>query len=80
MTEPDDAVFVRIGPREIYDKLELVHADVQALKRESADTRSDVDRHDDRLTTIERWRYGIGAALLTAITSVGITAARSIGA
>ncbi|KAF4408649.1 hypothetical protein [Streptomyces lycii] len=71
----DEPPFVRIGAREIYDKLEAVHADVQELKR----TAADIEKHEARLNALERWRYGVGAALVTAITSAAITAARSIG-
>jgi hypothetical protein len=80
MSEDEDITIVRVTGREIYDKLSAVHADLQEVKRSTTLSAEIQREHSQRLTALERWRYSAGAALLTAVVSMGVTIARSIGA
>lgn len=77
---PDDLGVVTVGAREIYDELVAMRTDV----RDSLRTHQVVDKtltdHEDRLRTLERWKYSIPVALVTAVISAGVTLYTKTGA
>jgi hypothetical protein len=63
-----DPLGVTIGAREIYDELVGMREDVRGLALHSEATRATLADHEDRLRTIERWKYAVP---LTAFLGVG---------
>ncbi|MCX4687303.1 hypothetical protein OG401_23875 [Kitasatospora purpeofusca] len=63
-----DPLGVTIGAREIYDELVGMRGDVRGLSQHNEATRATLADHEDRLRTIERWKYAVP---LTAFLGVG---------
>lgn len=66
MVHREHAEGVRIGIREIYDKIVTVDVKVSAM----ADYPKRFADHETRIRALERWRYGMGSAILLAVSSL----------
>ncbi|MGX1133197.1 hypothetical protein RKD49_005387 [Streptomyces glaucescens] len=80
MSEPhDDVGVVTIGAREIYDQLVGLRDDVRSLVQSNADVQETLDDHEVRIRSVERWKYTVGTAALSAVVSAGVTISKAIG-
>jgi hypothetical protein len=60
---------VTVTLREIYDALIEVRGDVRSLVEGREDTDKTLEDHEQRLRSIERWKYGAPLATLIAVGS-----------
>lgn len=78
-SQGDDLGAVTIGAREIYDELvamrEEVRTSTQSLQG-VADTLAD---HEQRIRSVERWKYSIPAALAASVISSGVALITKFG-
>jgi hypothetical protein len=58
---------VTISAREIYDEIVGMREDVRSLAQSRRDDSETLDDHENRLRSVERWKYGIP---ITAVASV----------
>jgi hypothetical protein len=79
MTE-QDPLGVTISAREIYDQIVGLRDDVRSLVQSNAEVGKTLDDHENRLRSVERWKYTVPTAALGAIVSAGITIAKALGA
>lgn len=70
---------VTIGAREIYDQLIGLRSDVQTLTQTNTAVQATLDDHEQRLRSVERWKYAVPTAAIGGIVSAGITIAKAIG-
>lgn len=54
-----DELSMTVSAKDIYDKVTEVASDVRDIKESRAD-------HETRIRALERWRYGVAAALVAA--------------
>lgn len=74
-----DPLGVTIGAREIYDQVVGLRGDVRSLveSREAVDeTLAD---HEQRLRSVERWKYSVPVAAIGALTSTVVTIYKAVG-
>jgi hypothetical protein len=71
MPNGEDPLVVHIGAREIYDELLGMRDDVRSLAQTRVDVNETLDDHEDRLRSVERWKYGVPVATLSGLISVG---------
>ena len=69
----NDLGSVTIGAREIYDELVAMREDVRASTQNLATVTDTLADHEDRVRSLERWRYSVPAALVTAFLSAATT-------
>ncbi|MFE4020125.1 hypothetical protein ACFXPZ_22400 [Streptomyces sp. NPDC059101] len=62
-----DPLGVTIGAREIYDEVVGLREDVRSVVQNSESVRGTLTDHEDRLRALERWKYALPLALLTAL-------------
>jgi hypothetical protein len=74
-----DPLGVTISAREIYDQIVGLRDDVRSLVQSNHEVGKQLDDHEDRLRSVERWKYTVPVAAITALTSAGITIAKAIG-
>jgi hypothetical protein len=75
----NDPLGVTISAREIYDQIVGLRDDVRSLVQSNAEVGKQLDDHEDRLRSVERWKYAVPTATIGAIISAGITIAKAIG-
>lgn len=75
-----DPLGVTISAREIYDQIVGLRDDVRSLVQSNAEVGKVLDDHETRLRSVERWKYTVPVAALTAVTSAGVTIAKAFGA
>lgn len=75
----EDPLGVHIGAREIYDQVVGLRDDVRSLVQSNSATQETLDDHEDRLRSVERWKYSVPVAALGAIVSAGVTVAKALG-
>jgi hypothetical protein len=75
----NDPLGVTISAREIYDQIVGLRDDVRSLVQSNAEVSKQLDDHEDRIRSVERWKYTVPVAAIGAITSAGITIAKAIG-
>jgi hypothetical protein len=75
-----DPLGVTIGAREIYDELVGMREDVRSLTQTSESVAHKLDDHEERLRTLERWKYALPAAAVSGVLAAGVTLARAAGA
>lgn len=75
----EESLGVTISSREIYDEIVGMRADVQSLVQSNAVISRQLDDHESRLRSLERWRYAVPTAVLGTVVSAGITIANAIG-
>ncbi|WP_223772954.1 hypothetical protein [Streptomyces sp. 135] len=82
MTDPDseDLGTVTIGAREIYDQLVSLRDEVRASTLNHAAVDTKLVDHETRIRAVERWKYSVPTALVTAVISAGVTLATKLGA
>lgn len=69
----NDLGSVTIGAREIYDELVAMRDDVRASSQNLATVTDTLSDHEARLRSVERWRYSVPTALVTAVLSAATT-------
>lgn len=69
----NDLGTVTIGAREIYDELVAMRSDVRLSSQSLATVSATLADHEDRVRSLERWRYSVPAALVTAFLSAAAT-------
>jgi hypothetical protein len=72
MADEPEGLGVVISAREIYDEIVGMREDVRSLSQTSHSTDETLDDHENRLRSIERWKYALP---LTALAAVGSAAA-----
>lgn len=72
MSDDRDVFGVHIGAREVYDQLIGLREDVQTLVHQGRATTEQLADHEDRIRTIERWKYGVPTAVLASVASVAV--------
>lgn len=80
MSGRDELGSVTIGAREIYDVLVRVERDMSLLQQRDTDVRETLAKHEQRLSEIDRWRFGMPVAALTGVASLVITLLKTTGA
>jgi len=70
MAGPDG---VRIGLDHIYEVLVTLRDDVRDLKSRHTDMIEKISDHEDRIRSIERWKYAIPLATLSAVATVFVS-------
>jgi hypothetical protein len=70
MADDDDSLIVHISAREIYDQLVGVREDVRGLVARDEATARVIADHETRLRSVERWKYGIPLATVSAIAAI----------
>lgn len=82
MADPDgeDLGTVTIGAREIYDQLVSLRDEVRASTLNHAAVDTKLADHESRIRSVERWKYSVPTALVTAVISAGVTIATKLGA
>jgi hypothetical protein len=75
----NDPLGVTISAREIYDQIVGLRDDVRSLVQSNAEVGKVLDDHEDRLRSVERWKYAVPTALIGALASAGITISKAIG-
>jgi len=66
MPEPGNGSYVRVTLVDIYEELVALRADVAALVPSVPD-------HEQRIRSLERWRYALPPALILGVGSVVLT-------
>lgn len=79
MSEERDPLAVTIGAREIYDQVVGLRDDVRTLVQSNEDVEKTLDDHEERLRSVERWKYAVPTAALGGIVSAGLAIAKAIG-
>jgi hypothetical protein len=73
-----DSLGVTISAREIYDQIVGLRDDVRSLVQSNENVHQTLDDHEERLRTIERWKYSIPAAVVTALISAGVAVSKTV--
>lgn len=76
----EDLGVVTIGAREIYDQLVAMREDVRSSTQTLQTTAETLNDHESRIRTLERWKYSVPVALVTAVISAGVTIYTKTGA
>lgn len=78
--EPDDLGSVTVGAREIYDQLIAMREDVRAAGQSLQGMTETLTDHETRIRAVERWKYSVPTALVTAVISAAVTITTKLGA
>ncbi|MFE9381769.1 hypothetical protein ACFYMO_00810 [Streptomyces sp. NPDC007025] len=76
----DDLGSVSIGAREIYDELVAMRGEVRASTQSLQGVATTLADHEDRIRAVERWKYSVPTALVTAVIAAATTIATKLGA
>jgi hypothetical protein len=68
-----DPLGVTISAREIYDQIVGLRDDVRSLVQSNQEVSKTLDDHEDRIRSVERWKYSVPVAALGAVASAGVT-------
>lgn len=74
-----DPLAVTIGAREIYDQVVGLRADVNTLVTSHADVETTLADHEERLRSLERWRYAVPTAAIGGLVAAGLSIAKALG-
>ena len=66
-TPPEPGVHITM--REIYDQIIGVREDMQRISLTSEETMRTLADHEARIRAIERWKYGVIVALISALST-----------
>lgn len=81
MADPDnDLGTVTIGAREIYDQLVSLTDEVRASTLNHAAVDTKLADHEERIRSVERWKYSVPAAVVTSVLAAAVTIATKLGA
>lgn len=64
---------ISISAREIYDQIVGLRSDVRSLTESNIGVAKVQEDHEERLRVIERWKYSVPAAAITAVVSAVVT-------
>lgn len=70
---------VTIGAREIYDQLVGLREDVRSLTQSHSDVAAALDDHEERLRSVERWKYAVPTAAIGGLVAAGMSIAKALG-
>ncbi|WP_432118489.1 hypothetical protein [Streptomyces sp. bgisy032] len=76
----DDLGTVTVGAREIYDQLVAMRDEVRASAQTHVSVAEKLTDHEDRIRGLERWKYSVPTALVTAVISAATTIYTKLGA
>lgn len=79
MAEPQDPLGVHIGAREIYDQVVGLRGDVRSLVESREAVEETLDDHEERLRSIERWKYSVPVAALSAVAGAVVSIVKATG-
>ncbi|MFE5616283.1 hypothetical protein [Streptomyces sp. NPDC056524] len=79
MSDRDNLGGVTIGAREIYDELVAMRGDVRSLTQTRESVDKALENHGERLTALERWKYGLPATAVTAVGALVLSFMRGSG-
>jgi len=71
--QSEDLGAVTIGAREIYDQLVGLREEVRTSTHTLQSTAETLADHETRIRAIERWKYSVPTALVTAVVSAAVT-------
>ncbi|MBZ4319541.1 hypothetical protein [Streptomyces huiliensis] len=77
--EDHEPLGVRIGAREIYDEVVALRTEMRTMGQESDAVRGELADHEDRIRSLERWRYALPISLLTAVVGAVVAVVQSTG-
>lgn len=77
MSDERDPLGVTISAREIYDQIVGLRDDVRSLTQSNEHVTTTLDDHEERLRTVERWKYSVPTAVLTAVLAAVVTLLKS---
>jgi hypothetical protein len=75
-----DLGHVTIGAREIYDELVAMREESRNSGQLLQGVVTTLADHETRIRGMERWKYSLPAALVTAVISAGVTLVTKLGA
>lgn len=75
----NDLGTVTVGAREIYDELVAMREDVRTTAQSLATVADTLADHEDRIRSVERWKYSIPTALMTAVVSAVVAITTKLG-
>lgn len=61
---------VTISAREIYDEIVGMRDDLRSLAQSRNDDTKTLDDHENRLRSVERWKYGIPVTAVASVVAV----------
>lgn len=76
---PGDLGTVTVGAREIYDQLIAMREDVRATGQSLQGVAETLADHETRIRAVERWKYSVPTALVTAVVSAAVTITTKLG-
>lgn len=79
MSDSNDSLGVTISAREIYDQIVGLRDDVRSLTQSNEHVDRELSDHEDRLRAIERWKYSVPTAAVTAVVSAVVAVAKTTG-
>ncbi|KOG22005.1 hypothetical protein [Streptomyces viridochromogenes] len=77
--QDNDVGTVTIGAREIYDQLVAMREEVRTSTQSLATMTDRLADHEDRIRAVERWKYSVPTALVTAVLSAATTIYTKLG-
>lgn len=78
--EPPDALGgVHIGAREIYDVLTEVRGDVRVMRSQTDDVRATLEKHEAKLSDLDKWRYGLPVAAISGLGGLALSLLKITG-
>lgn len=75
----DEPLGVTITSREIYDEIVGMREDVRSLTQHHESVTTKLTDHEDRLRALERWKYALPTAAVTAVVSAVVSVAKVSG-
>ncbi len=70
---------ISIGAREVYDQVIGLRSDVQAMGQQSETVRAELADHEDRLRSLEAWRYALPVAAVTGLGGAVVSLVQALG-
>ncbi|MEU7200259.1 hypothetical protein [Streptomyces sp. NPDC045470] len=70
---------ITIGLREVYDQVVGVREDVRDLKQNHESVNRTLADQEERIRSLERWKYALPPALLIAIATSAVAVLRTAG-
>lgn len=75
----NESLGVTISAREIYDQIVGLRDDVKSLVQSNNTTAEKIADHEERLRSVEKWKFAVPATLVVALTSAGTTLIKTLG-
>ncbi|WP_172384870.1 hypothetical protein [Streptomyces sp. MNP-20] len=79
MSDREELGGVTIGAREIYDAVVATRDDVRSLTQTHESVTQTLSDHEDRLRTVERWKYTLPLAVVTSAGTAIVAGLKATG-